>query len=79
MERIFKTDHIELRKIMVEKEVKTIKELAEKSGVNRNTLAQVFNGEKQPSSDVMEKLVATLEIEPERAGKIFFGNNLRTA
>ena len=79
MERLFKTDHIELRKIMAEKEINTIKELADKSGINRNTLAQVFKGEKQPSSDVMEKLVATLEIEPERAGRIFFSHNLLTA
>ena len=79
MEKMYKTDHIELRKIMAEKEVKTIKELSAKSGVNRNTLSQVFNGEKQPSSEVMEKLVAALEIEPERAGRIFFSRSLRTA
>lgn len=79
MKRIFKTDHIELKKIMAEKEIKTIKELSERSGINRNTLAQIVNGEKQPSSDVMEKLVITLEIEPERAGKIFFSHILRSA
>lgn len=74
----FKTDHIELKKIMIEKGYRTIKELSERSGINRNTLASVFNGEKQPSSDVMERLVITLEIEPEKAGRIFFSRNLRT-
>lgn len=75
----FKTDHIELRKIMVEKKYKTIKELSEKSGINRNTLAAVLDGEKQPSSDTMEKLVIALDIEPEKAGRIFFNRTLRTA
>ncbi len=75
----FKTDHIELRKIMVEKKYKTIKELSEKSGINRNTLAAVLDGEKQPSSDTMEKLVIALDIEPEKAGRIFFNRTLRSA
>lgn len=75
----FRTDHIELKKIMIEKGYKTIKELSEKSGVNRNTLASVFNGERQPSSETMEKLVVTLDIEPEKAGRIFFNRNLRMA
>lgn len=78
MTGFFKTDCIELRKIMAEKEIRTIKELSEKSGVNRNTLSKIFNGEKQPSSDVMERLVITLNIEPKTAGAIFFRHNLRT-
>ena len=78
MTGFFETDHIELRKIMAEKEIKTIKELSEKSGVNRNTLSKIFNGEKQPSSDAMERLVIALNIKPEKAGTIFFKQNLRT-
>ena len=76
MTGFFKTDHIELRKIMAEKEIKTIKELSEKSGVNRNTLSQIFDGKKQPSSDVMERLIITLNIKPEKALSIFFNHNL---
>lgn len=79
MASVFKTDYIELRKIMAEKEIKTVKELAEKSGVNRNTLADVLNGKVQPSSDVMQKLVISLEINPEKAGSIFFNRDLLTA
>ena len=78
MAGIFRTDTIELRKIMAEKAIKTTKELSEKSGINRNTLSSVLNGTTQPSSDVMEKLVFALEIEPEKAGNIFFKHNLRT-
>lgn len=71
------TDCIELKKIMAEQNIKNISELAKKSGVNRNTLSNVIRGEKQPSADVMEKLVITLNMEPARAGKVFFKRNLR--
>lgn len=79
MTKVFVTNCVELRKIMAEKEIKTIKELAEKSGINRNTLALIVKGERQPSSEVMKRLVITLDIEPERAGLIFFSRNLRIA
>lgn len=79
MAELYKTDYIEIKKIMAEKEIKTIKELAEKTGINRNTLSNVLSGKIQPSSDVMEKLVFFLEIPPETAGRIFFNINLRTA
>lgn len=75
----FKTDNVELRKMMTEKEIMTTKELAEKSGINRNTLAMVLKGRQQPSSEVMEKLVIALDIEPEKAGTIFFSQSLRNA
>lgn len=76
---IYKTDTIELKKIMAEKQIDTIVELAEKTGVGRNTLAKVLNGDIQPSSDTMEKLVFALGIEPEKAGPIFFKLTLRDA
>lgn len=79
MAGIFKTDTIELRKIMAEKEIKTTKELSERSGVNRNTLASVLNGSAQPSSDTMEKLVFALDMSPEKAGAVFFKLYLRNA
>jgi len=79
MSGIYKTDYIELKKKMAEKEIKTIKELAQKSGINRNTLAKILEGTIQPSSDSMEKLVYTLCLTPEEAGRIFFGVTLRSA
>lgn len=76
--RRYKTDVIELRKIMAEKNIKTIVELSEKSGINRNTLGKILDGSIQPSSEVMDRLVFTLDIEPANAGKIFFAPDLRT-
>lgn len=77
--RRYKTDTVELKKLMVEKNIKTILELSEKTGINRNTLGRILDGTIQPSSDAMDRLVYTLEIQPEKAGRIFFMIDLRTA
>lgn len=79
MARIYKTDTIELKKLMVEKGLDKIVDLSSVSGIDRNTLARVVGGEMQPSSLVMDRLVAALDIEPEKAGKIFFMPDLRNA
>lgn len=71
MARTYRTDNIEIRKLMIEKGIDTIVDLSEKTGINRNTLSKVVNGEIQPSSDVMDKLVSVLDIPPEKAEYIF--------
>lgn len=75
--RFYVTDIIELKKLMVEKRLDKIIDLSMVSGVDRNTLSKVVGGEIQPSSTVMDKLVKTLEMEPEKAGQIFFAKDLR--
>ena len=77
MASVYKTDVIEIKKIMIEKGFDTIKSLSNKAGINRNTLSKILSGEAQPSSEVMDKLVFTLKIPPNRAGMIFFSNSLR--
>lgn len=74
-----KTDTAELRKVMAENGIVTILDLAEKTGLHRGTLGKVLRGEIQPSADVMYKLTETLNIDPERAGRIFFADNLLIA
>lgn len=74
---IRKTDVIELKKMMIERGFNTNTSLAEASGINRNTIGQLLNGEIQPSYDVMVKLVATLELSEHDAGRIFFAPHLR--
>ena len=71
------TNTVELRKAMIDCNINSVKELSEKSGINRNTLAQVLNGKIQPSANVMEQLVLVLNIDPSTAGQIFFTPNLR--
>ena len=43
------TNTNELRKLLIDCDIKTVKELSERTGVNRNTLSQVLNGKIQPS------------------------------
>ena len=75
----YSVDTVELKKAMAEKEIKNIEEFAEKSGVGRDTLSGVVRGKIRPSTAVMDKIVTTLEMEPERAGRVFFAKNLRIA
>lgn len=77
MARIYKTDVIELKKLMVERKLDKIVDLSEASGVDRNTLAKVVGGEIQPSSTVMDRLISALCMDPEKAGRIFFAKDLR--
>lgn len=73
----YTTDVKELQKIMIDHDINTITELSQKSGVNRNALSGMFNGKLQPTAETMMKLVDCLEIEPARAGEIFFKPDLR--
>lgn len=73
---IYKTNCTELKKYMIENNIKTIVELSKKTGIGRNTLSKVLEGKEQPSSDTMEKLVFVLKIPPRTAGDIFFSQTL---
>ena len=75
--KIIKTDTIALKKIMIERGFDTITSLANAAGINRTTLGLVLKGEIQPSSGVMFKLAATLELSELDAGRIFFAYDLR--
>jgi transcriptional regulator with XRE-family HTH domain len=72
-----KTDVVEIKKFMAERDINTVVELSQKSGIDRNTLGKILSGTVQPSSNAMERLVYALDIPPEKAGQIFFANNLR--
>lgn len=73
----YSVDVVELKKIMVEQRLDKIIDLSNKSTVDRNTLSKVLNGDIKPSTTVIEKLMTTLNIPPEKAGAIFFNKNLR--
>ncbi len=76
-EQKYRVDVVELKKIMVEKNLDKIVNLSAASTVDRNTLSKVINGDVKPSTTVIEKLMSALQIPPERAGAIFFSVNLR--
>ncbi len=73
----YRVDVVELKKIMVEQNLDKIIDLSTASTVDRNTLSKVINEEVKPSTTVIEKLMSTLHIPPEKAGSIFFSLNLR--
>lgn len=66
----------ELRKIMIDKNISSIAELSEKSGVGRATLSKMINGQVQPSFGVLLKVADALSMSPETAGKVFFYREL---
>lgn len=70
------TDVSELKKLMIDKDIDTINELSERTGINRNTLGAIFNGKEQPSAQVMKKLIAVFGLDSNKAGEIFFKNKL---
>lgn len=77
LQKEYVVDVIELKKIMVEKQLDKIIDLSCVSKVDRNTLSKVLAGEIKPSTTVIEKLMNALEIPSERAGNIFFKEILR--
>lgn len=79
MQNHYCVDVIELKKIMVTKGLDKIVDLASASKVDRNTLSKILSGEMKPSTTVIEKLMCTLDIPSEKAGTIFFNQNLRNA
>lgn len=73
---MYGVETIELRKKMLDKGFLTIGSLSDACGVNRNTLSDVLNGKTLPSAYVMSRLVKTLDLTPEEAGRIFFTKEL---
>lgn len=73
---MYGVDTKELKIAMAEAEIGTIVEFAEASGINRNTLSGILDGSSYPSSLAMKAIVETLNLEPSRAGRIFFMKKL---
>lgn len=63
---------VELKKVLVEQNIDTIKKFAEVCDIDRNIAAKVYRGKAKPGSETMFKIVAGLKLSPTRAGKIFF-------
>lgn len=72
----YTVDAVELRKAMLDAGFITNTELAEASGVERNTIGGILNGKVRPSSMVIEKIASTLELDGSSIGNIFFSQKL---
>lgn len=73
----YRVDTIELRKAMLDNGIRTNEALSRASGVGRDTISRTLNSKIRPSFDVMVKIAEALDLSPERAGRIFFAENLR--
>lgn len=73
----YRVDTVALKKKMVEQGLEKITDLSKASSIDRNTLSKVLSGSVKPSTTVIEKLMATLNIQSDMAGEIFFNQNLR--
>lgn len=73
----YELDVKEIRILMAENDIRTIAELSEISGVDRNILGEILNGKSQPSAPTMMKLAKTFKMSSEKAGRIFLQRNLR--
>lgn len=67
-----KIDTKAFKKAMIDKDINTIGELEEKSGVSRCTIAEVMNGARTPSYETIARLADTLELDSEDVGRIFY-------
>lgn len=73
---VFNINTKELKKAMIDADLDNIQKLSDKSGVNRNTVGEIVNGDRFPSSEVMQKIAIALNLSHERAGLIFFAPQL---
>ena len=71
-----KVDTAKIRYYMDKAGCRSIADFERISGVNRNTLAGVLNGKVLPSSDVMDRIITSINIPVDEAGGIFFAEKL---
>lgn len=69
-------DTAKLRYYMDKAGCRSVLDLEQKTGVNRNTLAGVLNGKALPSSETMDKIITGINIPVDEAGGIFFADKL---
>ena len=66
-----------LKGLMGSKGFRSVGALADASGIGRTTLGKILNGDMQPSTCAMLKLMDALDIPEDQAGQIFFAFDLR--
>lgn len=69
---MYTVDTVEFRKKMIDEGFDTFTDLAQKTGLCRETISAVANGRRKPSANVMEKLAMAMNMTPQDFGSIFF-------
>lgn len=65
-----------LKKAMIDADIESIIDFSEKAHLDRNTVSDVVNGRIYPSSGVIKKMAATLNLASDMCGNIFFAQEL---
>jgi len=73
---MYRVDTIALRKMMLDRNITTICALSNRSGVGRDTLGRIINGEIVPSTKIMYQIAEALEMTANQAGECFFAQKL---
>ncbi len=69
---MYEVDTIELQKRMLDKGLKTIKQMADATGLSRDTVSDIINSKVKPGAIAMYAFANVLDLEPEALGRIFF-------
>lgn len=78
MKTKYTVDTIALKVVMIQAGYNTIKSFANACEVSDHTVSAILNGA-NPAYSVMCKMISTLKLGAEQAGKIFFNDNLHAA
>lgn len=50
--------------------------MAKATGLDRNTIANIYSKKSRPGSDAMYRIAKACKLQPEQCGKIFFAKEL---
>lgn len=54
----------------------SIMAMAKATGLDRNTIANIYSKKNRPGSDAMYRIAKAFKLQPEQCGKIFFARKL---
>jgi len=69
---MYEVDCKELRKLMIDHDIDSIVTFAEKTGIDRGTIAKVLDGKMLPTYRVIESLAKVFKMDSQQIGSIFF-------
>ena len=69
---MYEVDCKELKKLMIDHDIENNTIFAEKTGVDRNTIARIFDGKILPTYRVIESIAKVLKMDSQQIGSIFF-------
>lgn len=69
---MFEVDSKELKKLMIDHDIANNIAFAEKTGIDRNTIAKILDGKMLPTYRVITGIAKALSMDSQQIGSIFF-------